>query len=88
MKTNLTYDMKFGTRPLILFFLVILLATTSCTKKTLVIIGPKHAPPGQVKKATGSTSAKAYAPGQVKKQQGSSNGNGKSSAAPGQKKKK
>ena len=27
----------------------------------------KHAPPGQVKKATGSQSAKPYAPGQQKK---------------------
>lgn len=33
----------------------------------VVHTGPKHAPPGQVKKVTGSQSAKPYAPGQKKK---------------------
>jgi hypothetical protein len=38
--------------------------STSCTKKVFIT---QKAPPGQVKKATGSQSAKPYAPGQQKK---------------------
>lgn len=40
---------------------------TSC--KTIIVPGnTAKAPPGQVKKATGAKSAKAYAPGQQKNQ--------------------
>ena len=45
---------------------------TSCAPTAVVVAPkqtPKQAPPGQVKKATGSKSAKAYAPGQQKKKQ-------------------
>ena len=45
--------------------LVVLL--NSCAQVMLVDSKPKHAPPGQVKKVTGSQSAKPYAPGQKKK---------------------
>jgi hypothetical protein len=55
--------------------LVSLLALSSCKETT--ILKTKKAPPGQVKKATGSKSAAPYAPGQQKK----------SSTPPGQKKK-
>lgn len=49
------------------------IAFASCSP-TAVVVAPakqptKQAPPGQVKKATGSKSAKAYAPGQQKKKQ-------------------
>ena len=42
-----------------------LVALASCTSTT--IVKTKKAPPGQVKKATGSKSAAPYAPGQQKK---------------------
>ncbi len=40
---------------------------SSCAHVVVVDSKPKTAPPGQVKKVTGSKSAKAYAPGQQKK---------------------
>jgi hypothetical protein len=56
---------------LMLYLVLILLGTASCTKHTMVVIAPKapakSVPPGQAKKATGSQSAKQYAPGQQKK---------------------
>ncbi len=48
--------------------MTILVASVSCTNKTIIVQAPKNAPPGQIKKATGAKSAKAYAPGQQKKQ--------------------
>lgn len=58
----------------------------SCTTTTVVYTRPSgKVPPGQMKKYTGSKSAKAYAPGQQKKTNGAP---GNSSNAPGQKKKK
>jgi ABC-type oligopeptide transport system substrate-binding subunit len=54
---------------------VLALSLSSCSSTT--IVNKKTAPPGQVKKATGSKSAAPYAPGQQKK-----------TTAPGQKKKK
>jgi uncharacterized protein YceK len=50
----------------IVCFLAIVLIFSSCTHVT-VVQKPKNAPPGQVKKVTGSQSAKPYAPGQQKK---------------------
>ena len=47
--------------------LVMLLLLNSCAHVTVVDKGPRKAPPGQVKKMTGSQSAKPYAPGQQKK---------------------
>jgi len=48
----------------------ILFTSVACTNKTIIVQAPKQspksAPPGQVKKATGAKSAKAYAPGQQK----------------------
>ncbi|HEX8037813.1 MAG TPA: quinol oxidase subunit 4 [Chryseosolibacter sp.] len=44
-----------------------LVALSSCAHVVVVDSKPKKAPPGQVKKVTGSQSAKAYAPGQQKK---------------------
>jgi hypothetical protein len=46
-------------------FLMLVLALSCC--KTTTIVKTKQAPPGQVKKATGSKSAAPYAPGQQKK---------------------
>lgn len=43
-----------------------ILALTACSRKTIVV-KEKNVPPGQIKKATGSKSAKPYAPGQQKK---------------------
>ena len=45
------------------------LVLASCRETIIVKSTPhsKSAPPGQVKKATGSKSAKQYAPGQAKK---------------------
>jgi hypothetical protein len=48
------------------FFIAILLFT-SCMGPVIVKSPPKKVPPGQMKKATGSQSAKSYAPGQQKK---------------------
>ena len=48
-----------------------LLVLASCTSTTIVkkSAPAKQAPPGQVKKTTGSKSAAPYAPGQQKKKQ-------------------
>jgi hypothetical protein len=46
--------------------LALVLILSSCTR-VMVVQKPKAAPPGQVKKVTGSQSAKPYAPGQQKK---------------------
>jgi hypothetical protein len=67
--------MKRSTLLLCIIVLLSALVNVSCSSKTF-ILKPKGAPPGQVKKATGSQSAKPYAPGQVKK--GTSNNSGKS----------
>lgn len=47
--------------------LAMLLLLNSCAQVMVVDSKPKKAPPGQVKKLTGSQSAKPYAPGQQKK---------------------
>lgn len=47
--------------------IALLIALSSCAHVVVVDSKPKTAPPGQVKKVTGSQSAKAYAPGQQKK---------------------
>jgi nitrous oxidase accessory protein NosD len=47
--------------------LALLLVLNSCAHVMVVDSKPKQAPPGQVKKVTGSQSAKPYAPGQQKK---------------------
>ena len=59
--------------------ILILIATASCSKTTIVTKKPASLPPGQMKKVTGSKSAAPYAQGQQKK--------GGKSTAPGQKKK-
>jgi hypothetical protein len=48
-------------------FFVAIFLSTSCMGPTIVKSSPKNVPPGQMKKATGSQSAKTYAPGQQKK---------------------
>jgi hypothetical protein len=48
-------------------YLTLIIFLTSCTSVVIVDSKPKSGPPGQVKKVTGSQSAKAYAPGQQKK---------------------
>ena len=50
----------------ILSLAVVILLLSSCTG-VMVAKKPQNAPPGQVKKVTGSQSAKPYAPGQQKK---------------------
>lgn len=53
---------------LLLVCLVFLSVTNiGCTHKTIVHSKSGKLPPGQVKKATGSKSAKPYTPGQQKK---------------------
>ena len=47
--------------------LAMLMILNSCAQVLVVDSKPKNAPPGQVKKVTGSQSAKPYAPGQQKK---------------------
>jgi hypothetical protein len=47
--------------------LVMIMILNSCAQLVVVDSKPKKAPPGQVKKVTGSQSAKPYAPGQQKK---------------------
>lgn len=54
------------TRYYFLPVLLALLTMTACTHKT-VVVKEKNVPPGQIKKVTGSKSAKPYAPGQQKK---------------------
>ena len=51
----------------ITFFFVAILLLSSCMAPVIVKSPPKKVPPGQMKKATGSQSAKPYAPGQQKK---------------------
>lgn len=51
----------------ILGILVLVLLVNSCAPVLVVDSKPKKAPPGQVKKVTGSQSAKQYAPGQQNK---------------------
>ncbi|MEO5600240.1 MAG: hypothetical protein ABIR06_04860 [Cyclobacteriaceae bacterium] len=46
--------------------LAIVVTLNSCVPVLVVNPKHKHAPPGQVKKVTGSQSAKPYAPGQKK----------------------
>ena len=48
---------------------MLLVLASACSKTTVVVSNKdsKKVPPGQMKKATGSKSAKAYAPGQQKK---------------------
>jgi hypothetical protein len=48
---------------------VTILLLTSCRGPVIVKSSPTKVPPGQMKKATGSQSAKSYAPGQQKKKQ-------------------
>lgn len=48
-------------------FIVLVVALGACAPVIVMDSQPKSGPPGQVKKATGSQSAKAYAPGQQKK---------------------
>ena len=67
--------MKRSTLLLSIIVLLSAILNVACSSKTIVL-KPKGAPPGQVKKATGSQSAKSYAPGQVKK--GTTNSSGKS----------
>ena len=47
--------------------LALALILNSCAPVVVVDSKPKKAPPGQVKRMTGSQSAKPYAPGQQKK---------------------
>ncbi|MEX2233991.1 MAG: quinol oxidase subunit 4 [Cyclobacteriaceae bacterium] len=47
--------------------LALILILNSCAQLVVVDSKPKKAPPGQVKKVTGSQSAKPYAPGQQTK---------------------
>lgn len=47
--------------------LTILLFVNSCAPLAVVDSKPKKAPPGQVKKMTGSQSARQYAPGKPNK---------------------
>ncbi len=51
----------------ILFFVAIIFFMSSCVVPVIVHGDQKKVPPGQMKKATGSKSAKPYAPGQQKK---------------------
>lgn len=48
-------------------FLALVITLGACAPAIVVDSTPKSGPPGQVKKAMGSQSAKAYAPGQQKK---------------------
>jgi hypothetical protein len=49
-------------------FLMVLIIASACSKTTVIVNkDSKKVPPGQMKKATGSKSAKTYAPGQQKK---------------------
>lgn len=44
--------------------------SSSCTVSRVSVNGKGHVPPGQMKKITGSKSAKQYAPGQQKNKNG------------------
>jgi len=52
-----------GTQKLVCLAIVVAVCLSSCTRNTYV----QNGPPGQVKKSTGSQSARNYAPGQMKK---------------------
>ena len=64
----------------LVILIVLAICASACTKKTLVF----KAPPGQVKKVTGTQSANPNAPGQQKKATGTQSAK---SYAPGQQKK-
>ncbi|WP_224484340.1 hypothetical protein [Robertkochia aurantiaca] len=61
------------------FCLILILGAfmlTGCRSSVAIFgKGPGHAPPGQVKKATGAQSAKEYAPGQQKNKNKNKNKN-------------
>lgn len=59
--------MKALTRSVFCLFIIVMFFITSCHSVVLVHDHSKKVPPGQMKKATGSKSAKPYAPGQQKK---------------------
>lgn len=69
-------------KKLLFILAVVAMCAGACTKKVMVKGTP---PPGQMKKLTGSKSAKPFAPGQQKKAATKSSSPSKS--APGQKKK-
>ena len=64
MKNRIVKNFAPSISKLFAFTLLVALSFSSCTRKVYVV---KKMPPGQVKKITGSKSAKPYAPGQVKK---------------------
>jgi hypothetical protein len=64
MKNRIVKNFATSTSKLFVFALFVAFSFSSCTQKVYVV---KKMPPGQVKKITGSKSAKPYAPGQVKK---------------------
>ncbi|SKC46638.1 hypothetical protein [Ohtaekwangia koreensis] len=57
--------MKEQIRRMSWIFMLLLVLSSAC--KTVIVNNNKKVPPGQMKKATGSKSAKPYAPGQQKK---------------------
>jgi len=70
----------------ILVFVILFVSMISCSSViTTTSSDNSGRPPGQVKKETGSQSAKPYAPGQAKKSTGSQSA---APYAPGQQKKK
>jgi hypothetical protein len=67
-QTNFTKNMKEQIRKMSWVFLMMLVLASACSKTTVIVNkDSKKVPPGQMKKATGSKSAKNYAPGQQKK---------------------
>ena len=64
MKNRIVKNFATSTSKLFVFTFLVAFFFSSCTRKVYVV---KKMPPGQVKKITGSKSAKPYAPGQVKK---------------------
>ena len=71
----------------VLTFAILFVSMVSCSSVITTTSAHDNSgtPPGQVKKETGSQSAKPYAPGQVKKSTGSQSA---APYAPGQQKKK
>lgn len=65
-------------RYLILILVIALFAagTSSCRVSRVSVNGKGHVPPGQMKKITGSKSAKEYAPGQQKNKNGNKDDGG------------
>ena len=49
------------------FIVIVMFFVVSCKSTVIVDNGPQKVPPGQLKKTTGSQSAKPYAPGQQNK---------------------